>query len=402
MVDSDLVEIAKGVYHVGVRDWNRRVFDALIPLPRGTSYNSYLVIGSSGKALIDTVNPGFEKELEKNISSIVRPEEIDFIVMNHAEPDHAGAIPYMMEVAPGAKLVTGRVGKKMAQTFYRVPEERIRAVADNESISLGDKTLRFIEAPMLHWPETMFTYLVEDGVLFSCDFFGAHLAGAAFSDEIDDWLTHAKKYWAEIMMPFRSMAQKALEKIIGLDVRVIAPSHGPVHREPKLILSAYKSWASGETKPKVTIIYVSMWGSTETMIKRMIEALASENIELAVHNLAVADLGELAKDLADSRAIVLGAPTFLGGAHPLAVYAAYILKILHPPVTYAAILSSYGWGGGAVKQIQEMLSGYKIELVGALEVNGPLTENDVERITELGKALARKIQELERGMMRGG
>ena len=393
MFERNMLKLAENVYWVGVRDWNRRLFDALIPLPKGTSYNAYLVIGETAKALIDTVNPGFEKELEEKIQSLTPLEDLDYVVMNHAEPDHAGAIPHIMRIAPKAKLVASSRGAKMAQVYYHVPQERIKVVADNDAISLGDKTLRFIEAPMLHWPETIFTYLEEDGILFPCDFFGAHLAGGVYSDEVEDYLVHAQRYWGEIMMPFRAMAQKALEKIAGLNIRVIAPSHGPIHRKPELILNAYRRWASGETRPKAVIAYVSMWNSTGAMVKQMAETLASEGVELSLHNLAITDVGDLARDLVDSRAIVLGAPTVLGGAHPLAVYATYLFKALRPPTKFAVLLSSYGWGGGAIKQIQEMLGQFKIEVVGALEINGPPTEDNMRQIVEIGKTLAKKVRE---------
>jgi len=393
MLERNMLKLAENVYWVGVRDWNRRLFDALIPLPKGTSYNAYLVIGETAKALIDTVNPGFEKELEEKIQSLTPLEDLDYVVMNHAEPDHAGAIPQIMRIALKAKLVASSRGAKMAQVYYHVPQERIKVVADNDAINIGGKTLRFIEAPMLHWPETIFTYLEEDGILFPCDFFGAHLAGGVYSDEVEDYLVHAQRYWGEIMMPFRAMAQKALEKIAGLNIRVIAPSHGPIHRKPELILGAYRRWASGETRPKAVIAYVSMWNSTDAMVKQMAETLVSEGVELALHNLAITDVGDLARDLVDSRAIVLGAPTVLGGAHPLAVYATYLFKALRPPTKFAVVLSSYGWGGGAVKHVQELLSDFKIEVVGALEINGPPREEHMQQIIEIGKALAQKIKE---------
>ncbi|MGB9714158.1 MAG: FprA family A-type flavoprotein [Candidatus Bathyarchaeales archaeon] len=388
----NIKKISENVYWVGARDWNRRIFDALIPLPKGTSYNAYLVIGKDKKALIDTVNPGFEKELEEKISKVVGQSEIDYVVMNHAEPDHAGAIPYIMAMNKKAKLVTTGRGARMAQTFYKVPEERIIAVKDQQTISLGDKTLQFIEAPMLHWPETMFTYLREDGILFPCDFFGSHLAKELYDDEVEDLLVHAQRYWGEIMMPFRVMAQKALEKIKDLKISLIAPSHGPIHRNPERILTAYRKWANGETKSKATIVYVTMWNSTEKMIQPMAETLASEGIEVALYNLVSADVGEITKDLVDSKAIVLGAPTVLGGAHPLAVYATYLVKALKPPLKFGAVLSSYGWGGGAIKHVQEVLGQTKIEVVGALEVNGPPTDKDIAQIIDLGKALAKKIK----------
>ncbi len=386
-------KISGGVYWIGARDWNRRLFDALIPLPKGTTYNSYLIIGESEKALIDTVNPGFEKEFEEKIRNFVDPSEIDYVVMNHAEPDHAGAIPYLMEINSKARLVTTSKGAKMAQTFYKVPEERIKVVQDQETISLGGKTLLFIEAPMLHWPETMFTYLQEDKILFPCDFFGSHVAQGLYDEEVEDLIVHAQRYWGEIMMPFRVMAQRALEKIKSLEIKTIAPSHGPIHKNPERILKAYSKWANGETKHKATIAYVTMWNSTEKMIQPIVETLASEGIEIALYNLASADIGDLAKDLVDSRAIVLGAPTVLGGAHPLAVYATYLVKALRPPLKLGVVLSSYGWAAGTVKHIQETLGSSKIEVVGAIEINGPPKQEDIKQVIEVGKTLARRIKE---------
>ncbi len=388
----NILEISDGVYWVGVKDWDRRLFDSLIPLPKGTSYNAYLVIGDNWKVLVDTVNPGFEAELHSRISRIIDPEEIDYIVMNHAEPDHAGAIPYLMRINDKAKLVTTPRGAKMAQTYYSVDEKRIVTVTDQERISIGGKTLRFIEAPMLHWPETMFTYLEEDGILFSCDFFGSHLAAGFFDDEVEDLLVHAQRYWGEIMMPFRSMGGKALEKIKDLNIRVIAPSHGPIHRNIRRILDAYQGWVRGDTKSKASIIYVSMWRHTESMIQLAAETLMAEGVNVAIYNLTVSDIGDLVKDLVDSRAIVIGAPTVLGGAHPLAVYASYLIKALRPPLRYMLLLSSYGWGGGAIRHLRGILEGTGSEIVGSIEVNGPPSADDMNRIIELSRTLAQKIK----------
>jgi flavorubredoxin len=388
----NIAKLSEGVYWVGVRDWNRRLFDALIALPHGTTYNSYLVIGKAKKALIDTVNPGFEKEWEEKIRNIADMGDIDYLVMNHAEPDHAGAIPYFMSMNNKAKLITTEKGAKLAQTFYKVPSERIQIVHDQEMVDLGGKTLQFIEAPMLHWPETMFTYVPEDRTLFPCDFFGSHTAKGLYDDEVEDLIVYAQRYFGEIMMPFRVMAQKALEKIKDLKIHMIAPSHGPIHRNTERILNAYRKWSNGETRQKAIIVYVTMWNSTEKMIQPITDVLASEGVEVVKYNLAVADIGDVAKDLVDSRAIVLGAPTVLGGAHPLAVYATYLVKALRPPLKYGVVLSSYGWGGGAIKHFQEVLGPSKMEVVGALEINGPPSESNVKQIEELGKALAAKIK----------
>ncbi|NWF87131.1 FprA family A-type flavoprotein [Candidatus Bathyarchaeota archaeon] len=389
----NIAQISENVYWVGIRDWNRKLFDALITLPHGTTYNAYLVIGNSKKALIDTVNPGFEKELEEKIKIVANPSKIDYIIMNHAEPDHAGAIPYMMAINKKAKLVTSNKGANMAQTFYKVPENRIIAIKDQETIDLGGRTLRFIEAPMLHWPETMFTYLEENKILFPCDFFGAHIANGLYDDEVDDLLVHVQRYFGEIMMPFRIMGQKAMEKISNLKIEMIAPSHGPIHRNTERILNAYRKWVNGKTKQKSIIVYATMWESTEKMIQPIVDILASEGIEIALHNLASADIGNIAKDLVDSKAIVLGAPTVLGGIHPLGVYATYLVKALRPPLKFGVILSSYGWGGGAIKHVQEILGQTKLEIVGAMEINGPPSETNIKQITELGKNLAKKIKE---------
>jgi flavorubredoxin len=385
-------EISGGVYWVGARDWDRRLFDALIPLPQGTTYNAYVVKGRDKTALIDTVNPGFEDELEARIGQVTNPQALDYVIMNHAEPDHAGAIPHVMKLSKGAQLVTTEKGAKMAQVQYGVPQERIVVVKEGDTVDLGGKTLKFIDAPWQHWPETMFTYLIENKVLFPCDFLGFHTAYGFYDDEVNEFVPFAQRYFGEIMMPFRKMGQQALEKISKLDIKLIAPSHGPMHRNPGRILDLYRLWTAGETREKVIVVYVTMWKSTEAMVKAMVESLMAEDLEVSLHNLVYADLGDVAKDLVDSRAIVLGTPTVLGGMHPLAIYAAHLVKALRPPLKYGAVLSSYGWGGGAVKQAAEILEPTKMEVVGALEINGPPTADDYQKIAELGQQLAAKIK----------
>ncbi|MCQ5375516.1 MAG: FprA family A-type flavoprotein [Methanomassiliicoccales archaeon] len=387
----DVREISEGVYWVGVKDWWRRLFDALIPLPYGTSYNAYLIKGERNNALIDTVNPGFEDHLAAKIQSVVDFDSIAYVVMNHAEPDHAGGIPYVMRYAKKAKLVATEKGAKAAQVYYGVPAERIMIVKEGDTIDLGGKTLRFIDAPWLHWPETMFTYLVENKVLFPCDFLGMHTAFGFWDDEVDQLPSLAKRYFGEIMMPFRKMGQKAIEKIEKLEISLIAPSHGPVHRHPQTMIEYYKKWTTGQTEKKALVVYASMWNSTAAMIDTMVEVLQAHGIDVRLYNIANSDIGNIAEDLVDSRAIVLGAPTVLGGLHPIALYVAALAKALKPPAKYAAVLSSYGWGGGAVKQAAETLEPMKIEIVGAIEINGPPTATDHEEIIHLAENLCRKI-----------
>lgn len=392
MEKRNVVEISDRVYWVGVKDWNRKLFDSLIPLPQGTTYNAYLIRGEKA-AIIDTVNPGFEEELQEKISEISSLGEISYVVMNHAEPDHAGAIPYLLKKNKEALIVATKKGAKMASIQYGVPEERIKRIQDGEIIKLGGKTLHFIEAPWLHWPETMFTYLQEDKILFPCDFFGAHTAFGFYDSDVEELMPFAKRYFGEIMMPFRTMGKKALERIKELEIKVIAPSHGPVYRNPRRILDAYAKWTIGETRKKVIVVYVTMWRSTEQMVKTIVDTLLSQGIEVSLYNLAIADIGDIAKDLVDSRGIVLGAPTVLGGMHPLALYGTYLVKALRPPLKYGVVLSSYGWGGGAVKQATEILSPTKIEVLGTVEVNGPPSTQDEERVIGLGEQLAKKVKE---------
>jgi flavorubredoxin len=386
------IEIKPGVFWVGAKDWNRKLFDSLIPLPLGTTYNSYLVKGKDKSALVDTVNPGFENVLLDSIKEVTKPEDISFLVMNHAEPDHAGSLPAVLETSKNAQLVTTKKGAELAKVFFKTPEPRIKVVADGDVIDLGGKSLLFLEAPMLHWPETMFTYLREDKVLFPCDFLGLHTASGFYDDEVEELIPLAKTYFGEIMMPFRKMGQKALEKIAALEIEIIAPSHGPIHQHPETILEAYKKWTAGKTKEKAIVAYVSMWKSTEAMVSAAADALLAEGIEVAIHNVANANLGDIAKDLVDSRAIVFGVPTVIGGMHPLGVYAATLVKALRPPLQYAALLSSYGWGGGAMKQALEMLGPTGVEVVGTHEIKGTPSADDLEKIRTTGRKLAAKIK----------
>jgi flavorubredoxin len=383
------MELSYGVWNVGVRDWNRKLFDALIPLPKGTTYNSYLIKGKEKTALIDTVNPGFEEEFLKNIAEFADLKKLDYLIMNHAEPDHAGAIPLIL-AKTNAKLVTTQKGAEIAAIYYKVQTDRILIVKENSTLNLGGKTLKFIDAPWLHWPETMFTYLVEDRILFSCDFFGSHTA-QGFYDDAEDLLIDAQRYFGEIMMPFKAMGKKAIEKIKDFEIKMIAPSHGPIYKNPSKIINAYKMWTNGETKKKAVLVYASMWNSVGSMVRIMAEAMQKEGIEVIVYNLAVADIGDIAKDLVDARAIVLGSPTVLGGMHPLAIYASYLVKALHPPAKYAAVVSTYGWKGAAVAQAAELLGPTGIEIVGALEFQG-LAAADISKIVDLALALSSKIK----------
>lgn len=393
MKSLDTPLLKDGVFYVGVKDWNRRLFDALIPLPQGTTYNAYLIKGTEKTALIDTVNPGFEAELESKINTVSSVNQIDYIIMNHAEPDHAGAIPYLLTKNDKAKLVCTKIGAKTAQTYFKVPEERILIVKDNDTLELGNKTLKFIEAPMLHWPETIFTYLVQEKILFTCDFFGLHTAYGLYDEEVAELSIFAQRYFGEIMMPFRGYGLRAIDKIENIDIEMIAPSHGPIHKNPTKILDCYSKWTRGETQQKVIVVYVSMWKSTENMVNQIVEVLLQKGVQVSLHNLVNADLGDIAKDLVDSSAIVFGTPTVLFKMHPLATYAAHLVKVLKPPMKYGVVLTSYGWSKGALAHANEVLGPTGLEVVGAMEVLGPPTESDLEKVRVIGEELADKVKQ---------
>ncbi len=365
----------------------------MIPLPQGTTYNSYLIKGQEKTALIDTVNPGFEKDIESRINNVSNVSQIDYVIMNHAEPDHAGSIPYILSVNSKAKLVTSKVGAQAAKVSFNVPEDRLMVVKDNDTLELGSKTLQFIEAPMVHWPETMFTYLQQDKLLFPCDFLGLHTAYGFYDDEVEELESFAQRYFSEIMMPYRSLGLRAMEKIKNLDIEMIAPSHGPIYKNPEKILGHYWRWTKGETKEKVIVVYVSMWKSTEKMVNQMVEVLLQNGIEVSLYNLTNADLGDVAKDLVDARAIVFGTPTVLGKMHPLAVYAAHLVKALKPPLKLGVVLTSYGWGKGALAHAVEVLGPTGLEVVGSMEVNGPPKEKDLDDVKLIGEELARRIKQ---------
>ena len=389
--------MAPDVYWVGVKHHNRRLFDGLIPLPHGTSYNAYLVVGSNKSALIDTVNPGFVEDLLGRISERMDPAKLDYVIMNHAEPDHADAGRYVLEVAKNAKLVTSAKGKDAAVMYFGIDPERIIVVDESSKLELGGKTLKFIDAPWLHWPETIFTYLEEDKILFPCDFFGSHVAhGEFYASQLGEGvsLDLAKLYFAEIMMPFRKPGQTAVEKVKKLGVKMIAPSHGVIWNDPKIILDAYTDWTGEKMKKKVLIPYVSMWGSTEKMVNALAGTLINKGIEVQLFDLTSADIGHVAKELIDSPVVVVGSPTVLNGMHPVAAYAAMLVKQLRSPTKYAALLTSHGWSGGAVKAVQELLGGTKIEILGVVDVKGPPKEDEFQKIKELADKIEEKLKDL--------
>jgi flavorubredoxin len=389
-----ITEIRKDIISLGALDWDRRLFDELIPLPDGTSYNSYLVRGGEKIALIDTVDPGKSGELLENLQE-AGVTRIDYIVSQHAEQDHSGSIPEILEIFPQAVVVTNEKCKAMLMDLLRIPENKFRTVADGEKLDLGGKSLEFIFAPWVHWPETMLTYLREDKILFSCDFLGAHLVQSRpVLSDAERTLQAAKRYFAEIMMPFRLPIRKHLEKLKNLEIDMIAPSHGVVYPRPPFILDAYGEWVSDSTRNLALIPFVSMHGSTREMVEHLTGALIRQGIEVMPFNLIRTDIGELAKELVDASTVVLATPTVLGGAHPAVANAAFLVNALRPKLKFASIIGSYGWGGRAVENLLASLSNVKVELLDPVLARGCPTEKDFQALNELAEGIAAKHREI--------
>jgi len=386
-------EIKRGIYFVGAVDWDRRLFDSLIPLPDGTSYNSYLIKGSEKTALIDTVDPTMEPVLVNHLDEL-KVKNIDYVIANHAEQDHSGSIPRVLEKYPEAKLVCTPRCKGMLIDLLLVAEDRFITVEDKETISLGNRTIEFIHAPWVHWPETMLTYLREDKILFPCDFFGSHLATSnLYVTDEGQVYEAAKRYYAEIMMPFRTNIQKNLEKIKDYPIDIIAPSHGPMYDKPEFIIKAYRDWAFGEPKNIVILPYISMHGSTRRMVAYFVEALAQRGVTVKQFDLTVTDLGKLAMSLVDAATIVIGTPTVLAGPHPGAVYAAYLANAIRANVKFASIIGSYGWGGKTVEQLVAMIPNLKVELLPTVIIKGYPREADFGALDNLAETIAQKHKE---------
>ena len=386
-------EIMPGIQWVGVNDWDRRLFDALIPLPDGTSYNAYLIRGSDKVALIDTVDPTKTEDLLENLRA-AGISSLDYVVVSHAEQDHSGAIPRVVEEFPGVKVVTNDKCREFIQSLLHLPDEVFLTIKDGETISLGGRTLEFLVTPWVHWPETMLTYLREEKILFTCDLFGSHLASSdLYAHKKDGVYKAAKRYYAEIMMPFRGSIRKHLERLQGYAIDLIATSHGPIWDDPEFILDAYRGWVTDQVENVVLIPFVSMHGSTRRMVDYLVDGLITRGIRVHPFNLTVTDIGELATALVDAATIVLGTPTVLFNPHPSAVYAAHLTRILKPKTHYVTVIGSYGWGGKTVSVITDMLAGSSMKFLDPVLVKGNPTEDDFRALDALANAIAKRHQE---------
>jgi flavorubredoxin len=386
-------EVLPDLYWIGAIDWNRRLFDSLIPLPDGTSYNAYFVKGSEKTALIDTVDPSMEFEYVCNLIK-TGIEKVDYIIVDHAEQDHSGSLPMAAELFPAATVVTSEKCKDLVVSLLDIPPERCLIVKDRDTISLGNKTLEFISAPWVHWPDTMLTYVREDKVLFTCDLFGSHVATSdLFVRDMAEVYHPAKRYYAEIMMPFRSQIKEHMKRIAELEIAIIAPSHGPLYRPPDPILKTYAEWISDDVKNEVVLPYASMHGSTEKMVMHLAGALIDHGIRVRPFDLAKTDPGELAVSLVDAATIVLGSPTLLFGPHPLVANAAFITNIIRPKTRFATVVGSYGWGGKTVEALKGMLNHLSVEFLDPVYIKGAPDSACLREIESLAERIAEKHRE---------
>ena len=380
------------VFWMGAVDWNRRLFDALIPLPDGTSYNAYLVRGTDKTALLDTVDPGFWEVLKAQLENV---ETLNYIVAQHAEQDHSGCIPQVLAKYPAAKVVANAKAKAMLMDLLDLPDDAFITIQDGETLDLGGKTLEFMFTPWVHWPETMCTYLREDRILFSCDFFGSHLATTdLYVTDPPTVYEAAKRYYAEIMMPFRSIIRTNLAKVEAQDIQMIAPSHGPIYDPPAFILEAYRDWVSDAVKNEVVLPSISMHGSTQRMVDHLVAALAERGVKVHLFDLAVTDIGKLAMAMVDAATLVVGTPTVQVGPHPVVFYAAHLANALRPKLKYAAVIGSYGWSTKAVEKIAGLIPQLKVEILGAVMCKGLPHAEDYAALD----ALADQIQKKHAGL----
>ncbi len=384
-------QIVPKVHLIGAVDWDRRLFDALIPLPDGTSYNAYFVQGSEKNALIDTVDPVHWQTLSRQLDELPAP---DYLVIHHVEQDHSGSTPMLLERFPELTIVCNEKARGMLIDHLHVDDARFHIVADGDEVSLGDKTLRFLFTPWVHWPETMSTWLAEDRILFSCDFFGSHYATSDVFADKHEVYDGAKRYYAEIMMPFGAQVLKNIEKVTQYPIAIIGPSHGPVYDDPGFIIEAYRDWAGGEPQNIVCLPYVTMHDSTRLMVDHLTAALTDRGVAVERFDLTTLDAGELASSLVHAGTIVLGTPTVLTGPHPLAMYAAVLANALKPRTKYATVIGSYGWAGKTVETLAGLMPKLKVELLEPVLAKGMPREADYAALDALADTIAEKHKDL--------
>lgn len=392
------LEILPGIYSVGVIDWNVREFHGhTYTTKRGTSYNAYLILDEK-VALVDTVYGSFAGELIENIRQIIPLEKIDYVIANHVETDHSGALPEIIRLCPKAKVLgTEKCKEGLYRNYYANWDFQV--VKTGQQINLGKRTLSFIEAPMIHWPDSMFTYCQDEQLLMPNDAFGQHYASSErFDDQVDQCalMDEAAKYYGNILWPLGSIILKKIEEIqkMNLPIKMIAPSHGIIWRkDPMKIVNAYISWAKNETKPKVVVIYETMWGATEKMARKIVQGINDADIAVKLFDIANTDRTEIIKEMLDAKGFIVGSSTHDNNMLPTIAAFLEFLKGLSPKNRIAAVFGSHGWSGGAVKEIEGVLEETGTELAQpGLAIKYIPDENEARSCYDFGRDFAKQVK----------
>jgi anaerobic nitric oxide reductase flavorubredoxin len=395
------VKVLENIFWVGVIDWNIRHFHGFTySTQRGTTYNSYLIVDKK-VALVDTVQHPFSDEMIERIKEIIDPSKIDYVIANHVESDHSGAIKEILKLAPNATVV-GTANCKAGLEKHYFGNWKFQTVKTGDTLNLGERTLTFLEAPMLHWPDTMFTYIEKDALLLSNDGFGQHLASSKrFDDEVDQnvLMWEAAKYYANILWLYSSVVTRKIEEVqrLGLKIDMIAPSHGMIWRkDPMKIVSAYLKWAKGEADKKVIIVYDTMWKSTEKMAKSMLDGISSAGVEVKLYRLPFSDNGDIIGEMLETKGLLVGSATINNGVLPTVAPFLREMEGLRPKNKLAAAFGSYGWGGGATITIEKTLKSAGMELVApAITVKWVPDKTELQKCYEYGQEFAKKIKSAE-------
>ncbi len=390
------IKISDSVYWVGAVDWTVRDFHGY-QTGRGTTYNAYLIMADK-ITLVDTVKAPFKDELLSRISSVVDPRKIDYIISNHSEMDHSGCLPEMIEIIKPEKVFASVAGQKTLESHFRIGSG-ITPVKSGENLSLGNMNISFIETKMLHWPDSMFSYLKEEQILFSQDAFGMHLAVDKMFDDQNNWEIieeETEKYFANILMPYSNLILKLLESVsaMHLPVKIVATDHGPLWRSNiGKILELYKEWSEHKPVSRAIIVYDTMWNSTAIMAKSVGEGLVESGVEFKILPMGVSHRSDVATELLKSSAIIAGSPTLNNNVFPTMADVLTYIKGLRPTNMIGASFGSYGWSGESVAQISDCLKSMNIEMVGeGLKVKYVPTEVDLKACFEMGKLVGTTLK----------
>jgi flavorubredoxin len=395
-----VLSIGQNIYEVGAAHPERRLFDALMPTPHGTTYNSYLLVGENKTALIDAVDPEKIDVLLKNLDE-AGISRIDYLINLHTEQDHAGGNEVILRRFPMATIIAGSKAKDLIILHLHIPSEKITVVKEGDRLELGGKSLRFMMVPFAHWPDNTMAWLEEDQILFSSDLFGSHYSTPkAFATSSTEQRLAAKSYYAEIMMPFRPLIAKYTAQVRALKPRLIAPAHGPVWYDPGMILSRYEKWTGDGVKKLVTIPYISMHDSTRVMVEHLVTRLSEKGLSVICRDLGShldslsLETGHFIADLVDAAAFILGTPTVLGGPHPNIAYAAMLASATRPKTKFWGTVGSYGWGTKADETLTSLIGSLPAEKLETVYIKGLPLPQDLERLDRLAADLVIKINDL--------